>query len=100
MDIELAAKQLSELGHTTRLKVFRFLTRSGRRGVQVGKVQDALKVPASTLSHHINRLVSVGLVVQHREGRTLYCIPQFDEFDKLVAFIQDECCQDLCKKDE
>lgn len=94
MDIELAANQLSELGHATRLKIFRYLTRNGRNGTPVGEVQKTLGVPASTLSHHINRLVSVGLVVQRREGRTLYCVPQIDELDGLIAFIQDECCQD------
>ena len=97
MDIELAAKQLSELGHATRLKIFRYLTRSGRNGVPVGEIQNALGVPASTLSHHITRLMSVGLVIQRREGRTLYCVPQIDALDGLIAFIQDECCLDVCE---
>lgn len=92
MQIDIAAKKLAELGHTTRLQIFRQLIRAGEQGVPVGELQSALGVPGSTLSHHINRLVSVGLVVQHREGRTLYCIPQYNALDDLISFLQEECC--------
>ena len=92
MQIETAAKKLAELGHATRLAIFRYLVKGGRQGVPVGEIQSALNVPGSTLSHHITRLVSVGLVVQRREGRTLYCIPQYDELDGLISFLQNECC--------
>ncbi len=89
---EQAAQKLAELGHPTRLAVFRHLVRGGHQGVPVGEIQSALEVPGSTLSHHISRLVSVGLVVQRREGRTLYCIPQYRELDRLLAFLREECC--------
>lgn len=92
MDTEIAAKQLAELGHTTRLEVFRYLVRGGHSGVPVGEIQAALEVPGSTLSHHLTRLVSVGLVKQRREGRTLYCTPQYDELNGLIDFLKEECC--------
>jgi len=92
MDLEHAAKRLAELGHTTRLAIFQHLIKGGRNGVPVGEIQSALDVPASTLSHHITRLVSVGLVVQRREGRVLYCVPQYDILVGLIDFLQDQCC--------
>lgn len=92
MRIEVAAKKIAELGHATRLEIFRYLVKGGRQGVPVGEIQSALEVPGSTLSHHITRLVSVGLVVQRREGRTLYCVPQYDELKHLISFLQEECC--------
>ena len=92
MQIEIAAKCLAELGHATRLEIFRYLVKGGKNGVPVGEIQSALGVPGSTLSHHITRLVNVGLVVQRREGRTLYCVPQYTELDALLGFLQDECC--------
>jgi len=92
MQIEVAAKKLAELGHATRLEIFRYLVKGGRKGVPVGEIQAALDVPGSTLSHHITRLVSVGLVIQRREGRTLYCTPQYEELDGLISFLQEECC--------
>ena len=88
MEHEDAAKILSELGNTTRLAIFRHLVKVGSEGVPVGQIQKALGIPGSTLSHHISRLVSVGLVKQRRESRTLYCIPQFDALNELMAFLQ------------
>ncbi|BBM01159.1 helix-turn-helix transcriptional regulator [Microbulbifer sp. GL-2] len=94
MQTEIAAKCFAELGHLTRLEIFRLLVRGGPEGMPVGEIQAALDVPGSTLSHHITRLVSVGLVVQRREGRTLYCVPQYEELFRLVEFLQEECCID------
>ncbi len=88
----MAAKMLAELGHDTRLSVFRYLVKVGDRGAPVGQIQAELGVPGSTLSHHINRLVSVGLIHQVRESRTLYCIPQFIVIKELIDFLLSECC--------
>ena len=92
MQIDLAAKRLAELGHATRLEVFRHLVKAGQAGAPVGEIQQALEVPGSTLSHHITRLVTVGLVTQRREGRTLYCVPQFDALNELIDFLREQCC--------
>jgi len=92
MDNELAAKRLAELGHSTRLSIFRYLVRVGEKGAPVGQIQTNLGVPDSTLSHHIKRLVAVGLIQQVRESRTLYCVPQFEVLNELIEFLLAECC--------
>ena len=92
MENEMAAKRLAELGHNTRLSIFRYLVKIGSEGAPVGQIQAKLEVPGSTLSHHINRLVSVGLIRQVRESRTLYCVPQFEVLRELIDFLQAECC--------
>ncbi len=92
MENEMAAKRLAELGHITRLSIFRYLVKIGEGGSPVGQIQNELGIPASTLSHHINRLVSVGLIRRVRESRTLYCVPQFDVLRELIDFLQAECC--------
>jgi len=98
MKNEIAAKKLAELGHVTRLSIFRYLVKTGDQGAPVGQIQEELDVPGSTLSHHIGRLVSVGLIKQVRESRTLYCIPQFEVLDDLVEFLKSECCtESKCK---
>ena len=96
MEIEHAAKRLAELGHPTRLAIFRHLVRCGPCGCSVGDIQQILDVPGSTLSHHIARLVAAGLVEQHRDGRTLQCIPKLDALDETMAFLTEECCQGSC----
>jgi len=92
MENEIAAKKLAELGHITRLSIFRYLVKVGDQGAPVGQIQEEIDVPGSTLSHHISRLVSVGLIKQVRDSRTLYCIPQFDILNELVEFLKSECC--------
>ena len=92
MTHEEAAKRLSELGNTTRLSIFRYLIKVGPDGVPVGQIQKALGIPGSTLSHHISRLISVGLIKQNRASRTLYCTAQYDSLRELIDFLQSECC--------
>ncbi|MET4692506.1 ArsR/SmtB family transcription factor [Endozoicomonas lisbonensis] len=94
LELEDYAKALKELGHPSRLKVYKRLAKAGRDGLPVGTLQKELEIPGSTLSHHISALVSVGLVKQKREGRILYCIPQFERFDAVIAFLCEECCAD------
>lgn len=92
MELELTAKRLAELGNPTRLSIFRYLVKIGHEGAPVGDIQKELGIPGSTLSHHITRLVSVGLISQVRESRTLYCIPQFGVLDQVIKFLLSECC--------
>ncbi len=92
MKVEHAAKALKELGHPTRLTLFKLLVKAGYDGLPVGDIQEDLGIPNSTLSHHISKLITVGLIKQKREGRTLFCIPQYKNLSKLIVFLQDECC--------
>lgn len=92
MEIEVAAKRCAELGNHTRLSIFRLLVRAGKAGLPVGEIQKNLDIPGSTLSHHIQRLVQVGLVHQRRESRILFCEPQFDAVRELADYLLSECC--------
>lgn len=92
MDTETAAKAFKEMGHPARLAIFRYLVKAGDQGAPVGELQQALQIPNSTLSHHISALVHANLVHQRREGRTLYCVPEFDTLNALVDFMVNECC--------
>ncbi|MDA5550354.1 helix-turn-helix transcriptional regulator, partial [Yersinia massiliensis] len=49
-------------------------------------------LPASTLSHHLSALISVGLIRQERHGRTLFCHSRYEQLEELMAFLIDECC--------
>ncbi|MDI4235236.1 helix-turn-helix domain-containing protein [Bradyrhizobium sp. Arg237L] len=100
MKIDDAATRLEALGNPTRLKIYRALVRAGRAGMPVGRLQERLKVPASTLSHHIKTLVSVGLISQVRESTMLVCHAEYDTMQGLVDFLVAECCLDetQCEK--
>ncbi|MDA9507736.1 ArsR family transcriptional regulator [Bradyrhizobium sp. CCBAU 11386] len=94
MKIDDAAARLEALGNRTRLQIYRALVRAGRSGMPVGRLQEKLKIPASTLSHHIKSLVAVGLVSQVRESTTLICHANYDSMQGLVDFLVAECCAD------
>lgn len=92
MKLDDAAAHLEALGNPTRLRIYRTLVRAGEEGLPVGKLQDKLDVAASTLSHHLKALISVGLVSQTREGTTLICHTNYLNMRKLIEFMVDECC--------
>ena len=92
MNTTEAAGCLESLGNDKRLTLFRTLVRCGPAGLPVGKLQSRMKIPASTLSHHIAHLVNHGLVVQEREGRVLRCVANYRKMNGLLAFLTRECC--------
>ena len=94
MKLEIASRQLEALGNPVRLSVYRLLVRAGAEGLPVGAVQDRLGVAASTLSHHLKRLVEAGLVTQERQGTTLLCRAHFPAMSALIGYLSDECCAD------
>ncbi len=94
MKLNDAAGCLESLGNDTRLAIFRALVRSGPEGLPVGHLQTHLKIPGSTLSHHIARLVKHDLVSQSREGRVLRCTANYTRMNQLLSFLTKECCQD------
>jgi ArsR family transcriptional regulator, arsenate/arsenite/antimonite-responsive transcriptional repressor len=98
MQIDDAAAQLEALGNPTRLKVYRSLVRAGPDGLAVGRLQERLAIAASTLSHHLHRLIVVGLVTQERQATTLICRASYPTMRRLIGFLTEECCADADRK--
>jgi ArsR family transcriptional regulator len=100
MKIEEAAKQLEALGNPTRLQVYRALVRAGVKGLPVGRLQQKMDIAASTLSHHLHRLILTGLVTQERQATTLICRANYPAMNELLGFLVEECCADAaCAND-
>ncbi len=94
MNLESVAKALKELGHPTRLSIYKTVVKAGYKGIAVGQIQERLSIPNSTLSHHIASLASAQLISQRREGRTLYCVAEYQNLQGVIHYLQDECCVD------
>jgi DNA-binding transcriptional ArsR family regulator len=92
MDMRNAARQLEALASETRLEIFQYLCNAGKNGITVGQIKEKTGIPASTLSHHIGKLVVGGLVEQKRNGRNLICTARQDQMDELVMYLANECC--------
>lgn len=92
MELEQAAKQLEALGNPTRLAIYRDLVQTGGEGSPVGEIREGLEIPASTLSHHISKLIQAGLVTQERQSRSLVCSVDHENMDDLMEFLVMNCC--------
>ena len=97
MAIDKMALQLQALGNETRLKVFVQLVRAGPEGLPVGAVQEALCVPGSTLTHHLQKLMAADLADQERRGTVLICRANFQTMRGIIDFLDSECCADIRK---
>jgi DNA-binding transcriptional ArsR family regulator len=95
MPFEDAARCLAELGHPYRLRIFNLLIRAGDPGLPVGAIQNELRIPKSTLAHHIAQLISVGLMTQTREGRIQRCRVDARRGQALLKFLIADCCEGL-----
>jgi DNA-binding transcriptional ArsR family regulator len=57
-----------------------------------GEVQEELGIPASTLSHHLEKLKQVGLVNARREGTFLWYTADTSALGEVLNFLYEECC--------
>jgi len=87
-----AARGLAALGNRTRLRLFKLLVKAGEAGLNVGDIGARIRVPASTLAHHLASLTRAGLVIQERRGREVVSRADYDAMDGLVAYLTKECC--------
>jgi DNA-binding transcriptional ArsR family regulator len=68
----------------------------GRRRSAVGRLQARIGIAASTLSHHLHKLITVGLVSQERQATTLICRANYPVMHGLLGFLAEECCVEGC----
>ena len=50
-------------------------------------------MPASTLSHHLKRLVDAGLLTTRFEGTFHYYMPDYKVLRALTDFVWEDCCK-------
>jgi ArsR family transcriptional regulator len=91
--LERHAEQLSALGHPVRLAVLRFVVQRGPEGIAAGDIQLHVDMPASTLSHHLKRLVDAGLLKSRSEGTFHYYSPDFAVLRGLTDYVWEDCCK-------
>ncbi len=87
-----AVGALKALAHDTRLATYRLLVQAGPDGLAVGEISDRLKLPAPTLTSHLNVLRQAGLVRDVREGRSIRCRADYPRMNALLAFLTENCC--------
>ena len=86
------AEMFAAIGAEPRLRIVRLLLEAHPKGLFVGEIQNALEIPASTLSHHLDRLKHEELVEAQREGTYLRYTANAESLKELLSFLFVECC--------
>src|SRR3954469_16624699 len=86
------ADMFSALGTEPRLRIMRLLLSAHPDGMVVGDIGNELKVTASTLSHHLEKLKNEALVTVQREGTYLRYSANTEALQQLLGFLYAECC--------
>jgi len=94
-----AISALAALAQEHRLAVFRLLVRRGPQGLSAGDIASRLDIPPPTLSFHLKELSHAGLVESTRDGRSIIYAASYDQMNRLMAFLGENCCAedgDVC----
>jgi DNA-binding transcriptional ArsR family regulator len=86
------ADMLAAMGAEARLRIIRLLLSAHPQGMVVGEIQTELGIPASTLSHHLDKLKNEDLVKVQRESTFLRYIANTAALQDLLNFLYAECC--------
>ena len=90
--LERYAEQLGALGHPVRLAVLRFVVQAGDEGAAAGDLQARVDLPASTLSHHLKRLLDAGLLTSEARGTFHYYTAEYAALRLLTDYLWEDCC--------
>jgi DNA-binding transcriptional ArsR family regulator len=86
------ADMFSAMGTEPRLRIMRLLLSAHPDGMVVNEIGSELGIPASTLSHHLEKLKNEDLVKVQREGTYLWYSANTDVLRELLGFLYAECC--------
>jgi DNA-binding transcriptional ArsR family regulator len=86
------ADMLAAMGTEARLRIMRLVLSAHPDGMVVGEIQAELGIPASTLSHHLDKLKNEGLVKVQRESNFLRYSANAEALQELLTFLYAECC--------
>jgi ArsR family transcriptional regulator len=89
---EVVIRALGALAQDHRLAAFRLLVQAGADGLAAGAIAEQLGVPASSMSFHLAQLGHAGLVMQHRESRSIIYAADYDAMGALMSYLTENCC--------
>ena len=92
MESTSAIAALEALSNATRLEVFRLLVRAGPAGLAAGDISERLGVVQNTMSSHLHKLTSAGIINRRRESRHIIYAVEFGTVRELILFLLEDCC--------
>jgi ArsR family transcriptional regulator, arsenate/arsenite/antimonite-responsive transcriptional repressor len=91
-DVVRYADMFSAMGTEPRLRIMRVLLAAHPQGMIAGDIGAELDIPASTLSHHLDKLKNEELVKVSRESTFLWYSANTEVLQELLSFLYAECC--------
>jgi ArsR family transcriptional regulator len=91
-DVVRYADMFSAMGTEPRLRIMRALLAAHPEGMIAGDIGSELDIPASTLSHHLDKLKNEDLVKVRRESTYLWYSANTGALEELLGFLYAECC--------
>ncbi len=91
-DVVRYADMFSAMGTEPRLRIMRLLLSAHPDGLIAGDIGEELDIPASTLSHHLDKLKNEDLVNVRRESTFLWYTANTEALGELLGFLYAECC--------
>jgi len=83
--LEQKAEMFKAISHPVRLCILEMLIRDNK--CNVTDMQCCIEVSQSTVSQHIAKLKSAGIIEGHREGVEIYYSIKNDEIKNIICFI-------------
>jgi ArsR family transcriptional regulator, arsenate/arsenite/antimonite-responsive transcriptional repressor len=91
--LERHAEQLAALGSPVRLAILRLIVQGDAEGTPVGDLQTKLDIPWSTLSHHLDRLATAGLLQARPDGKFKFYRADYQALQALTTYLWEDCCK-------
>jgi DNA-binding transcriptional ArsR family regulator len=91
-DVSRYADMFAAIGAEPRLRIVRLLLSAHPEGLIAGDIGGELGIPASTLSHHLEKLKNEDLVAARRQGTFLWYTANTEALRELLSFLYAECC--------
>ena len=81
------AGMFSALGGPVRVRIVQLLLRAGSQGLGVNAIKGKVRIPGSTLSHHLDRLKRHDVLTVERQGTNLRYSVNPKALDQLAEFL-------------
>jgi len=92
LDLPRFADMLSAMGTEPRLRIMRLLLSAHPEGMIPSDISSGLDIPASSLSHHLDKLKNENLVNVRRDSKFLWYTANTEALRELIQFLYAECC--------
>jgi len=89
----MAVARFGALANPQRIRIVRLLLAAFQiGGMTAGQIRHELGIPGSTLTHHLARLETTGLIESRRDRRWIWYSASLPGLQAMLSFLYENCC--------